>query len=126
MSHIEPEAEGEAPLDPAMENVRRKMIRLQIVSGVVMFVSLMAVFGAVVYKVWSGGKAAPVAATSTPVPSDHPLNLIAALPAGFAVSDVSLSGSQVLFYGRAADGGARAYVFDIATGRIAATIAVGE
>lgn len=127
MSHIEPEAEGEKPLDPVMENVRRKMIRLQIVSGLIMFVSLMAVFGAVVYKLW-GPKAAPqaVAEASAPVPADQPRNLLAALPAGFAVSSVSLSGSQVLFYGKAADGGARAYVFDIATGRIAATIAVGE
>lgn len=128
MSHIEPEAEGEKPLDPVMENVRRKMVRLQIVSGFVMFVSLMAVFGAVVYKVW-GGKAAapaPVASTVQPIPSDQPLKLLAALPAGFTVSNVSLSGSQVLFYGKAADGGARAYVFDMATGRIAATIAVGE
>lgn len=128
MSHIEPEAEGEKPLDPVMDNVRRKMIRLQIVSGLIMFVSLMAVFGAVVYKVWGGKAAAPatVAAASAIVPSDQPLKLIAALPAGFTVSTVSLSGTQVLFYGKAADGGARAYVFDMTTGRIAATIAVGE
>lgn len=130
MSHIEPEAEDEKPLDPAMENVRRKMVRLQIVSGAVMFVSLMAVFGAVVYKVWGpGAKPAATATTTAPgalVPSDQPLKLIAALPAGFTVSDVSLSGGQVLFYGKAADGGARAYVFDMASGRIAATIAVGE
>ena len=53
MSHIEPEIEDEKPLDPALEKVRRKMIRLQIVSGCVLFVSLMAVFGAVVYKVVS-------------------------------------------------------------------------
>lgn len=128
MSDIEPEAEGEKPLDPVMEKVRRKMIRLQIVSGLVMFVSLMAVFGAVVYKVMNKGAAAPVpvAAETAPVPSDSPRNLLAALPAGFIVSDVSLSGSQILFYGKAADGGARAYVFDIGTGRIAATVAVGE
>ncbi|MCX8996724.1 hypothetical protein NOF55_06360 [Rhizobiaceae bacterium BDR2-2] len=127
MSQIEPEVEEEKPLDPVMENVRRKMIRLQIVSGLVMFVSLMAVFGAVVYKVTTGGRSEPApAATPTPVPADAPLNLLAALPAGFTVTHVSLSGPQVLFYGTAADGGARAYVFDITTGRIAATIAVGE
>ena len=128
MSHIEPEIEDEKPLDPALEKVRRKMIRLQIVSGFVMFVSLMAVFGAVVYKVVSKGNDAPAATASqtSPVPSDNPLNLLAALPAGFTVVSTSLSGSQILFYGKAADGGARAYVFDLTTGRIVATVAVGE
>ena len=50
MTAIEPDDQEEKPLDPAMESVRRKMVRLQIVSGAIMFVSLMAVFGAVVYK----------------------------------------------------------------------------
>lgn len=127
MSNTEPETEGEKPLDPVMEHVRRKMIRLQIVSGLVMFVSLMAVFGAVVYKLSGAGKPAVAEAPAVaPVPADQPRNLLAALPAGFVVQNVSLSGTQILFYGKAADGGARAYVFDMQTGRIAATVAVGE
>ena len=57
MTQIEQDEQEDKPLDPAMEKVRRKMIRLQIVSGSVMFISLMAVFGAVVYKAMGPSKA---------------------------------------------------------------------
>ncbi len=63
MTKIQPEDDQEEkPLDPAMESVRRKMIRLQIVSGVIMFVSLMAVFGAVVYKTMRSPRTSQAAA----------------------------------------------------------------
>jgi hypothetical protein len=43
------------PLDPAMERVRRKMVRLLVISISIMMVGLMAVLFAVVYKVSGGG-----------------------------------------------------------------------
>ena len=50
--------EDEKPLDPAMENVRKKMVRLLAISLGVMMVGLMAVLGAIVYKISGGGKEA--------------------------------------------------------------------
>lgn len=125
MTNFEPVDQEEKPLDPALENVRRKMIRLQIVSVAVMVVSLMAVFGAVVYKTMHPAAKPASAAIAAGVPSDQPVNATAALPQGFAVQSVALSGSQVLFYGTTAEGARQAIVFDYGLGRIVATISLG-
>lgn len=125
MAHIEQD-EDEKPLDPAMENVRRKMVRLQLVSAGIMGVMLMAVLAAVVYKVTqTPGKQAAVSGPLS-VPSDQPLSVRAALPEGFTVDNTSLSEGQVLFFGHMTDGQRKAFVFDIATGRIIADIDVGS
>lgn len=125
MSHIEPPVPEEKPLDPAMEAVRRKMVRLQLVSAIVMFVSLMAVLGAVVYKATRPKANAPVASSAGfVVPSDAPLAATLALPTGFTVTSTSLSGGQVLFYGVLPNGQRKAIVFDIGVGRIVADIAI--
>lgn len=105
MTHIEQDEQEDKPLDPAMDKVRRKMIRLQIVSGSVMFISLMAVFGAVVYK--AVGPSKTVVTQSVPqnlaVPTGNgPLAVTASLPQGFTIDNVSYSGGDVLFYGKLA------------------------
>lgn len=123
MTTIEPDDQEEKPLDPAMESVRRKMVRLQIVSGAIMFVSLMAVFGAVVYKVMHNEPAAP-AATVSGVPSDAPLAATVSLPLGFKVQSTSFSSGQILFYGETAEGKNKALVFDLRTGRTVADVSV--
>lgn len=117
--------EQEEPLDPAMERIRRKMVLLQLVSGGILFVCFMAVLAAVVYKV-SQRPDAPVQSASTgsfSVPAGQPLAATVELPAGFSVQSVSLSGSQILFYGLL-DGDRKAFVFDLAAGRIVADVTV--
>ncbi len=123
MTNFEPDDQEDKPLDPALENVRRKMVRLQIVSAAIMVVSLMAVFGAVVYKTMRPApKTAAMSAAN--VPSDAPIVATAALPQGFSVQSVALSGSQVLFYGANAAGQRQAIVFDYGVGRVVATISL--
>ncbi|WP_077959817.1 hypothetical protein [Ensifer adhaerens] len=124
MTAIEPDDQEDKPLDPAMENVRRKMVKLQLVSAGVMLVMLMAVLGTIVYKLTRTDEKAPAQASAAVVPSEAPLNAVAALPAGFTVTNVALSGSQVLFYGNLPGAEPRAIVFDIGTGRIVADITV--
>ena len=125
MTAIEPDDQEEKPLDPAMESVRRKMVRLQIVSGAIMFVSLMAVFGAVVYKAMhSEAKEAASAVTASGVPSDAPLATTVSLPLGFKVRSTSFSAGQILFYGETAEGKNKALVFDLRTGRTVADVTV--
>ncbi|WP_429813476.1 hypothetical protein [Ensifer sp. B1-9] len=124
MTAIEPDDQEDKPLDPAMENVRRKMVKLQLVSAGVMLVMLMAVLGTIVYKLTRTDAKAPVQAAAAVVPSEAPVNAVAALPAGFTVTNVALSGSQVLFYGNLPGAEPRAIVFDIGAGRIVADVTV--
>lgn len=123
MTNLEPDDQEEKPLDPALESVRRKMVRLQIVSAAVMVVSLMAVFGAVVYKTMRA-PAKPAGAAASNIPSDAPVSVTATLPQGFTIQSTALSGNQVLFYGTLASGQRQAVVFDYGIGRIVATIAL--
>jgi hypothetical protein len=124
MSNQKPVEQEDKPLDPVMENVRRKMVKLQLVSAGVMLVMLMVVLGAIVYKLTRPGKADVEQTTSVAVPGEAPVTANAALPAGFDVSDIALSGGQILFYGAVAGGDRKAIVFDIAAGRIVADISV--
>jgi hypothetical protein len=127
MSNIENDDQEDKPLDPVMENVRRKMMRLQLVSGGIMLLMFMAVLAAIVYKIntrESKPEAALSASGGVAVPSDAPVKATVALPDGFAVSAVSQSGGQILFYGVMADGSRKAILFDIAAGRTVADIDV--
>ena len=124
MTNFEPADQEDKPLDPALESVRRKMIRLQIVSVAIMVVSLMAVFGAVVYKTMRPAAKPGSAAIAAGIPSDQPVAATAALPQGFTVQSVALSGSQVLFYGTTSAGQRQAIVFDYGLSRIVATISL--
>ncbi|WP_320202507.1 hypothetical protein [Agrobacterium rosae] len=124
MTQIEQAEQDDQPLDPAMEKVRRKMIRLQIVSGSVMFISLMAVFGAVVYKAVGPSKTATTTNTSATVPSDAPVAATASLPQGFTIENVSFASGDMLFYGRLANGTRKALVFNVQADRFVADITI--
>lgn len=125
MTHIDDENQEDKPLDPAMESVRRKMVKLQLVSGGIMATLFLAVLVSIFYKLTRDeGGTPPVAQTSQPflVPSDQPLSLTANLPAGFTVVQTSLSGSQMLIYGETAAGERKAFIFDLPLGRIIADV----
>lgn len=128
MSNAELDHEEDKPLDPEMEKVRRKMVRLLAVSLGIMFLGVMAVLVGVVYKVMENEEEVPVrtAADTLAVPAGGPLNVTAALPSGFRVDDVSLDGSKILFYGRMPDGGPAAYIFDIVTEKLAARVRITD
>ena len=125
MAHLDDDEQEDKPLDPAMENVRRKMVKLQLVSGGIMLLMFMAVLAAIVYKVTRpDGVEKPLASTGLAIPADQPLSLSAALPAGFTVTSTDLSNNQILFYGTMADGTRKALVFDLSVGRIIADVTV--
>ncbi|QRM56570.1 hypothetical protein [Sinorhizobium sp. BG8] len=125
MSNIEADQVEEKPLDPAMESVRRKMVRLQLVSGGVMLIMFMAVLAAIVYKITArDSKPEEQIASGFTVPSDAPLKGTMTLPDGFSVSAVSHAGSQIMFYGSLPDGTRKALIYDISAGRTIADIDV--
>ena len=125
MAHLDDDEQEDKPLDPAMESVRRKMVKLQLVSGGIMMLMFMAVLAAIVYKVTRpDGTEKPVASSGLAIPADQPLNLTASLPTGFTVGSTDLSNNQILFYGTMADGTRKALVFDLSVGRIVADVTV--
>ncbi|MGL4199760.1 MAG: hypothetical protein ACRCSX_18580 [Allorhizobium sp.] len=125
MTDINDENQEDKPLDPVMEGVRRKMVKLQLISGGIMAVLFLAVLVSIVYKLTReevGAQPVAASAPSLAVPSDQPLSLTANLPAGFRVAQTSLSGSQMLIYGETAAGERKAFVFDLALGRVVADV----
>ncbi|AKH99196.1 hypothetical protein IMCC20628_00471 [Hoeflea sp. IMCC20628] len=128
MSKVNDDDLDEKPLDPEMERVRRKMVRLLAVSIGVMFIGLMAVLGAIVYKFTQADDTSAansaVAGSSMVVPSDAPIASVAALPEGFVVESVSLDGTRIGFFGRAADGSRRLIIHDMSVSRIVADVVV--
>ena len=108
--------EQEAPLDPAFEKVRRKMIRLLIISSSVIILGLMAVVFSIVYRV---NKLPPDAAPATAAQQDvtPPAQQSITLPEGFVIESTSLSGNRLLISGAGADGRKRLLIHDIGTGQ---------
>ncbi|GAB1583205.1 hypothetical protein [Phyllobacterium phragmitis] len=126
------EDDREPPLDPAMERVRRKMMRLLAVSIGIMLIGLMAVLVAVVYKVNRSDE------PQTPEPrSDIPGQEAAApVPPAIIESEIplapgtrllsqSLSGDHVSLETLLPDGGTEIVVYDFRTSRIIARMRLG-
>lgn len=110
--------EQEAPLDPAFEKVRRKMVRLLIISSSVIILGLMAVVYSIVYRV---NRIEQPASATTAGPATQDVIPAAqqsiTLPTGFSIESTSMSGNRVLLFGTAADGRKRIIVHDIDTGK---------
>ncbi|WAJ27056.1 fimbrial protein [Antarcticirhabdus aurantiaca] len=75
--------ETEKPLDPALERVRRRMVRMLLVTMGVTFLGLMAVVAALVYRMADRSAPQPVAVSEAATVSLGP---------GRSVSDVALDG----------------------------------
>ncbi|MEO4041431.1 hypothetical protein AAFN47_07500 [Hoeflea sp. CAU 1731] len=123
MSETHPDEQDEKPLDPEMEKVRRKMVRLLGISIGIMFIGLMAVLAGVVYKIMSNDRDVMVtAASDLQFPAEGRLEVEADLPDGFDVTQVSMNGGLLLFYGQSADGASQVLLYDIGHARIVAVI----
>jgi hypothetical protein len=110
----------EKPLDPALEIVRRKMVRLLIVSSSVIIIGLMAVVFSIVYKSRNVAvEASPAVAAAPAIINDivPPAKQAISLPEGFVVESSSISGNRILIFGANQDGLQRIFVHDIATGK---------
>ena len=111
--------EPEAPLDPAFEKVRRKMVRLLVISSSVIILGLMAVVYSIVYRVNRIPETASPAAVvpeaqAEPVPAARQT---ITLPAGFVIESTSISGNRVMIFGADPDRSKRILVHDIGTGK---------
>ncbi len=100
---------GGVPHDPAFEKVRRKMVRLLAISIAVLFVGLIAVLSAVVYRTSDGEGGQRAGGTLPPV----------AIGAGARIAGVALDGDTALLTVERADGGQDLLLLDLATGAVA-------
>ncbi|QLF71455.1 hypothetical protein FE840_017065 [Peteryoungia desertarenae] len=126
MTQFDEHEEEEKPLDPVMEGVRRKMVKLQLISGSIMFLMFLAVLGSIFYKLTQDAETTEtVTSGGLSVPADQPITATAQLPTGFRILSTALSGNQLLIDGVTVEGVRKALVFDIAVGRIVADITLG-
>ncbi|MEI5678678.1 MULTISPECIES: fimbrial protein [unclassified Mesorhizobium] len=118
--------EDEKPLDPAVEKVRRKLVRFVAINLGLLFLALMAVLGAIVYK--SGSKSeTPVAVNGATVPSPAEGAFLSgdiALPLGAKIVSQSLSGNRISIDAELADGSRAIFLYDIAERRVIGRFAI--
>jgi hypothetical protein len=110
----------EKPLDPEVEKVRRKLVRFVAINLGLLFLALMVVIAALVYKTRTAPPppANPSLAGDIQVPSGEPLTGDIVLPVGAKVISQSLSGDRVSIDAELADGSRGIFVYDITERRI--------
>lgn len=105
----------EKPLDPAVERVRRKLVRFVAINLGILFVALMAVVIALVYRNMSRRAATPAEMVQGTI----------ALPAGARVVSQSLSGDRILIDTELSGGGHALFVYDTVANRLVGRFDIG-
>lgn len=121
---------GEAPdhldeektLDPAAENVRRKMVRFMFINLAILFLALMAVMVALVYK--SFGPAPRETVAQVP-PSTEMISGSILLPPSSEVVSQSLDGNRITLHIRRSGGGQAILLYDLTERRVVGTFEIG-
>ncbi|MEX0343474.1 MAG: fimbrial protein [Rhizobiaceae bacterium] len=106
------------PLDPAVERVRRKMMRLMAISIGIMMIGLMAVLFAIVYKISARDEAA--------APAGDTFETVIAIPPGAKIVSQSLSGDRLTLLAEHANGRQTIFIFDTAMRKVVGRIEVGS
>jgi len=117
MARPVPDDEDEKPLDPAVERVRRKLVRFVAINLGILLVALMAVGAAIVYKSGSGGRPG-LGAGATVIEAGIEL------PAGARIVSQSLSGDRLSIDAELADGGRTIFLCDLAEPRLLGRFAI--
>ena len=113
-----PDNDDEKPLDPAAERVRRKLVRFMAINLGILFLALMAVVAALVYKSMTVPPEAPAVASD--IPSSNVTSGRIVLPAGARLVSQSLSGNLLSLHVALAQGGEAILIYDTAQGRVVA------
>ena len=115
--------EEEKPLDPNIDRLRRKLIRFMGINLGLIFLALMVVVGALVYKSYRTPPAsAPASDIPTPAGAAQTGDIV--LPVGARIVSQSLSGNRIAIDAELADGGHEIFVYDMAAQRIVGRYAV--
>ena len=116
----------EKPLEPAVERVRRKLVRFIGINLAILFVALMAVVGAIVYRSASEPDAAAAARFSPPTGEGQVLEGAIPLPAGARILSHSAAGDRLSLQVETADGAQAIHIYDMAQGRTVARFVISR
>ena len=114
MTRPEAEDEDETPLDPSIEKVRRKMIRFMGINLGILFLALMVVIAALVYKSRTSAPQVAAPAGDIQLPAGQPAEGDIVLPVGARVVSQSISGDRISLDAELAGGERMLFVYDIA------------
>jgi hypothetical protein len=103
----------DGPLDPAAERLRRKLARLLLVSGGIMMLGLIAVFGAIVYRLGMLGEEQP---GPTSVGAAGPVEAAIAVPVDGRLVAAELDGGRALLTIQESGGRLSLLLVDLETG----------
>jgi hypothetical protein len=110
--------EQDKPLDPAVENVRRKLVRFIVINLGILFIALMAVVVALVYRATRVSETAPATISELPMPAgEGVISGTLSLPSGARVLGHAIEGSQLSLRVELASGAEAILLYDIASGR---------
>ena len=113
------------PLDPAVEQVRRRLVRFIGINLGLLFLALMAVVVAIVYRAGRAPEPPAAEVTELPTPAEGMVIEDAImLPSGARALGHSLAGSRLSVLAQLADGRQQVVVYDIAARRVIARIAL--
>lgn len=116
-AHDPDEEDREEPLDPAVERVRRKLVRFMAINLGLLFAALMVVLAAIVYRTLApSGPSAPAAAVEAPI----------VVPAGARVEGHALGQASVSLLVLLEGGERVLFVYDLQSGRMTGRFAIVE
>jgi hypothetical protein len=118
-----PDDEDEKPLDPSIDRLRRKLIRFMGINLGLIFLALMVVVGALVYKSYRTPPAS-APASDIPMPAGQPASGDIVLPVGAKIASQSISGDRIAIDAELADGSRAIFVYDMAERRMVGRFAL--
>ncbi|TPM04729.1 fimbrial protein [Mesorhizobium sp. B2-3-10] len=124
MARPDADEEQEKPLAPEVDKLRGKLIRFMAINLGLLFLALMVVIAAIVYKSRKATPVSPPLAGDIQVPAGEPLSGDIVLPVGAKVVGQSLSGSRLSIDAELADGSRAIFVYDIAERRLIGRFAI--
>ncbi|EXL10473.1 hypothetical protein [Aquamicrobium defluvii] len=124
MTRPEAEDEDEKPLDPSIEKVRRKMVRFMGINLGILFLALMVVIAALVYKSRTSAPQVAAPAGDIQLPAGQPAEADIVLPVGARIVSQSISGDRISLDAELAGGERMLFVYDIAAQRLVGRFAI--
>ena len=126
MTPPDTENQDDKPLDPSMERVRRKLVRFMGINLGLLFLALMVVIAALVYKSRTSAPQMAAPAGDIQAPAGQPAQGDIVLPAGTRILSQSLSGNRVAFDTELADGQRVLFVYDMGEQRMVGRFAIRD
>ena len=114
------------PLDPAVERLRRRLVRFVGINLGILFIALMAVAVALVYRMNTWTPSAEQAAGSLLPGDGRVIEGRIALPAGAQVNSHAVSGDRLTLDVKLADGAHAIFLYDMALQRVIGRFDVGS